>query len=144
MKRITLIAAMVLIAVATFTRCNTPNQKLENAKENVDQAKEDLGKAKLEYLAEIENFRKETAERMVSNEQRIAELKADIAKEKYETRVLNEKKVAELEKKNRDMKKRMDEFSEDGMDNWTSFKTEFNHDMEELGNALKDFFTHNE
>lgn len=135
---------MVLIAVATFTRCNTPTQKLENAKENVDQAKDDLGKAKLEYIVEIENFRKETAERMVSNEQRIAELKADIAKEKYETRVLNEKKIAELEKKNRDMRKRMDEFSEDGMDNWTSFKTEFNHDMEELGNALKDFFTHNE
>lgn len=140
-----ILSFVVLVFAVSFTfyGCNSPAQKVENAKENVDQAKEDLDKANREYLAEIESLRTETAERMAINEQIIAGLKLKIAKEKLDNKVLYNKKIDELEKKNRDMKKRMDEFSEDGMDNWASFKAEFNHDMDELGRALKDFFTDN-
>jgi glutamate synthase domain-containing protein 2 len=144
MKRIILsIVALVFAVSVAFYGCNSPAQKVENAKDNVDQAKEDLDKANREYQAEIENFRKETAERMAINEQLIAALKVKIANEKYENKVLYNKKIEELEKKNRDMKKRADEFQDNGQDKWVSFKTEFNHDMDELGRALKDFFTDN-
>ncbi|MFN0047523.1 MAG: hypothetical protein ACKVOU_00200 [Cytophagales bacterium] len=41
------------------------------------------------------------------------------------------------------MKKKMDDYKEDGKENWEKFKTEFNHDMDEIGNAFKDLTVKN-
>lgn len=142
MKTIKLsMVALALLASVTFFGCNTSSQKVENAKDNVDQAKEDLDKANQEYLAEVENYKKESAEITLTNEQKIEALKAKIAHEKYENRLLLEKKLAEIERKNKEMKKRLDDFKDKGKENWDSFKAEFNHDMAELGKALNGFFT---
>ena len=64
---------------------------------------------------------------------------AKIAKEKKEMREAHEKAVKELEEKNESMKTKMKDYKEEGKDKWESFKREFNHDMDELGRALKDF-----
>ena len=48
-----------------------------------------------------------------------------------------------LEVKNSDMRMRMDNYKEDGKDNWETFKTEFSHDMDELGKAFKDLTVKN-
>ncbi|MBA3707137.1 MAG: hypothetical protein H0W84_14905 [Bacteroidetes bacterium] len=55
-----------------------------------------------------------------------------------------DKRINELEQKNKDLKKRMADYNEqDGKSNWQLFKTEFTHDMDELGNALKDLTVRN-
>jgi hypothetical protein len=41
------------------------------------------------------------------------------------------------------MRKRLDEFRENGKENWISFRTKFNHDMEKMGNAFHDFWVRN-
>lgn len=41
------------------------------------------------------------------------------------------------------MKKKMDDYNMDGKENWEKFKTEFNHDMDELGQAFKDLTVNN-
>lgn len=141
MKRsILIIAALAFVSVATFTGCNTPAQKVENAEENVEQANEALAKAKQEYLADLESFRKENATQALSNELKIAELKTRIANEKQATRAANNKRISELEQKNLELKNKMAEYNEDGQENWKSFKTEFSRDMDELGQALTNFF----
>ena len=139
-KSILIIAAFAFIAAATFTGCNSPAQKVENAEENVEKANEALAKAKQEYLADLESFRKQNAAKTVSNEQMIADLKTRVAKEKEATRVAYLKRISELEQKNLEMKNKMAEYNEDGQENWQSFKTEFNRDMDELGRALTNFF----
>lgn len=139
-KSILIVAALVFAGVATFTGCNTPAQKVENAEENVQKANEELAKAKQEYLADLESFRKDNAARTLSNEQMIAELKARVAKEKEATRTAYLKRISELEQKNLEMKNKMAEYNEDGQENWKSFKTEFNRDMDNLGQSLANFF----
>jgi hypothetical protein len=52
-----------------------------------------------------------------------------------------EKRVAILEQKNRDMRKSLDEFREDGKEKWQAFKVRFDHGMDEMGTAFKDFWT---
>jgi len=52
-------------------------------------------------------------------------------------------KVDELEQKNSDLKKQMDDYKAEGKEKWEKFKTEFGHDMDELGNAFKDFTVKN-
>lgn len=50
-----------------------------------------------------------------------------------------EEKIDALNKKNSDMKMKLDDFKFDNRTKWESFKSEFNKDMSELGTAIKDF-----
>ncbi len=41
------------------------------------------------------------------------------------------------------MKKKMENYKEEGKDKWEIFKAEFSHDMDELGKAFKDLTVKN-
>jgi chromosome segregation ATPase len=142
-KSILAFAACTFITGAIFTSCNTPAKKVENAQGNVIEANKDLDQANKEYLADIENYRKETANRIAANDQTIVELKAKIEHQKKAVRAEYRKKIAELEQKNSEMKKKMESYKEEGKDKWEVFKAEFNHDMDELGKAFKDLTVKN-
>ena len=138
MKRSILnITASVFVACFALTSCGTPAEKLENAENNATEANKDLNEAHEEYMASIETYRKETAEKCEANEKSIADFNARIENEKSEAKADYKKKVAELEQKNSDMKKKMADYKAAGKENWENFKTEFTHDMDELGKAFK-------
>ncbi|MBK7373932.1 MAG: hypothetical protein IPJ09_21445 [Saprospiraceae bacterium] len=139
------ILALVItcIAAATFSGCDSPSQKVDNAKDNVTVAKENLIQAQEDYKTEVVNFKNETNEKLTANEKAFADFKIQMETAKKDVKATYEKQIAALEQKNSDMKKRMNEYSEDGKDNWQSFKREFDHDMDELGQSLKDFTVNN-
>ena len=90
-----------------FTSCDTPADKVENAENKVISAEEDLADARQDYqiyLADIELFRKESAEKIAANNRQIAEYKSNVAGNRSEAEIENSKKVGELEKKNIDLK----------------------------------------
>jgi len=142
-KSILLFSALALMAAATLTSCNTPAKKVEEAQKDVNEANQDLAKANEEYLADIESYRKETDEKIAANDRSIAEFNSRIKEQKREAAADYKLKIAKLEQKNSDMKKHMDEYKAEGKEKWTKFKTEFNHDMEELGKAFKDLTVKN-
>ena len=142
-KSILALAACALISGAMFTGCNTPAAKVANAQDNVVQANHDLEKANQEYRADIENYRKAESERIAANDRSIADLKASMEKSKKAAKADYKKKVALLEEKNADMKRKLADYKEDGKDKWATFKTEFSHDMDELGQAFKDLTVKN-
>lgn len=137
------LAAAAFITGSILTGCNTPVEKVENAQNNVIEANKDLDKANEEYLADITNYRKETADKIAANEKSIAGFKARAAHEKKDTKADYKKKIAELEQKDSDMKKRMDDYKVEGKEKWELFKAEFSHDMDELGKAFKDLTVKN-
>lgn len=142
-KRILTIAtAAILITGAVFTSCNTPTENLEDAKANVEDAKDDLIDANQEYIKDMENFKTETDKTIETNILSIAAFKSRIEIEKKEAKAEYIKKIDELEKKNTDIKKRIDDYNAAGKENWENFKAEFNHDMENLGQAFYDL-SHN-
>lgn len=71
-------------------------------------------------------------------------MRTKMAEGKKENIAENEKLLAELCKKKIELKKQLDQSNDEENDKWKSFVREFNHDMDELGNALKDFTTDNE
>jgi len=142
-KSILAMAAFTCIAGAIVTSCNTSADRVENAQENVIQANKDLDQANQEYLADIENYRVETASRIAANEQAIADFNAGLEHERKAVRAEHKRKIAELEQKNREMKMKMDNYKEEGKENWEKFKTEFSHDMDELGKAFKNLTVKN-
>src|SRR5690606_28025578 len=98
-----------------------------------------LDQAKAEYADEYNKFKLESDQKISANEMRIIELKANAKDMKKEAKIEYEKAVADLEAKNNAMKAKIEKVKDEETSDWESFKKEFNHDMDELGEALKDF-----
>jgi len=140
-----------VFAGSIFTGCDSPAQNAQEAKANVQDAKQDLKEAqrdaeiaaqKAVNAEEWKTFRTETDAIIKENENRIAELKADMKKLGNKVDAAYSEKVAQLEQKNRDMRTRMDTY-EKSQNGWDAFKREFNHDMDALGVAFKDLTVNN-
>lgn len=140
-KIIFILTGFVLATGIFFTACNTPAQNVEKAKEDVDAANKNLEAANEAYLADVENYRKETAEKIAANDRSIAEFNTRIENEKADAKADYKRKIMELEQKNTDMKKTMNDYKAEGKEQWENFKNDFNRNMDELGNALEDLTT---
>lgn len=144
-SRSTVVALALALAVpsAYFIGCDTkpqvsPGTEEEMARADLNAAEDNLESAKEDYDRELENFRQQMAERSAANEQAIASLKEVTARQKEEARAAYREKVAQLELKNTEMKVRLNEYKGEGNEKWARFKAEFNHDMDELGRAIRD------
>lgn len=142
-KSFLILAVSACISAVALVSCTSSAEKVENAQEEVKDANADLAKANQEYLSDVDAYRKETANRIAANDKTIAELKAKTALEKKEAREEYNKKIAALEEKNTNMKKKMEDYQPTNKEKWESFKSEFSHDMDELGNSFKDLTINN-
>jgi hypothetical protein len=145
MKKVMDIMALALLISGIFlTGCQSSATKVENANEKVNNAKDEVVIAQQELdqaiKDSIQQFKKESAEKIIVYEQNIAEFKVRIAKENKEARARDERKLAELEQQNRIMKQQLAEFNEERRDQWVSFRDKFNRDMEKQGRAFRDFW----
>lgn len=129
--------ALVLCTSAiVFAGCQSSADKVENAQEAVTDANKDLDKANAEYLADIKNYRELTALQIEKNNLEIAKFKLQVEGEKKEARAEYYKNIDALEEKNNAYKKKLDMYQSDNKTNWEIFKSEFSHDMNELGTAI--------
>jgi nitrate/nitrite-specific signal transduction histidine kinase len=134
-----LIAAWLVFAGAMQTSCTSASEKVEQSAENVNDANVKLEEEKKQLLEDMETYKKEKEAEIAANEQSIQEFNTRIANQKTEARIEYKKTIDELNRKNSDLKKRIADFKTDSKSNWDSFKTEFGRDMDELGNAFKEF-----
>ena len=148
---ITLAVTSMLVAGSVFTSCKSPAQKEDAAEAKVEDAQQDLNAAqdkadaatlKVATAEEWTAFKNESEIKIRDNEIRIAELKAKMKKPGKVFDSMYEKRIDTLEQQNRDLRIRMDTYEKSQSD-WETFKAEFNHDMDELGKALKDLTVDN-
>jgi len=153
MKKVILtLAAIAFMAVTIATSYGQePDKKSEKARENLKEAKsdvvdakKDLKEAQKDSVSEYQKFKKESDLQIKDNDKSIADLKVKSAKIDAKNKAKYQKKVGEFEKENTKLKNDLADYKEGDENKWTSFKNGFNHDMNELGKALKDFAVKNE
>ena len=132
-----------LILAAISTGCNSPATKVENAKQDLKEAKAELSQDQKDSIADYAAFKKESEERIAGNEKAIAAFKERMQNDKKQIQKADQKMIDELEQRNIEMRKKMEEYKVEGKDNWEAFKKEFNHDMDELGESLKNLTVKN-
>jgi hypothetical protein len=143
-KRFFVFAVIGFMAGTLLTGCEkTLKQKVEGAKENLGEAKQELKDAQAEYLAEWEIFKSESEQKIVANEKSIDAFKEKMEKAGSTAKAKYNKEVAVLEQKNRDLKKRLDEYKDEGKSKWEEFKTNFKKDMDAIGKTMQDLFKDN-
>jgi hypothetical protein len=108
----------------------TPEQKVENAK--------------TEYLAEWQTFKRDSEQKIDANEKRIDAFKEKIKEAGPKDKAKYNKEVEVLEEKNHDLKKKLEDYKDEGPSKWEEFKMNFNHDMDRIGKTMKDLFKDND
>lgn len=150
-KTIITLAAAMLLAVSAFVSCKSPAQKEDAARNEVQDAQQNLDEAKTDADAESQKvatteewlvFKSDAELKIKSNEDRIAVLTVKMNRPGEILDPLYKKRIQTLEQQNRDLKTRLVVYEKEQSD-WSTFKREFNHDMDELGNALKDLTVDN-
>ncbi len=131
--------------------CQTSSQKVDDAKENVAEAKEELKEVVKDANAEMAKtaneeewrlFKNETELKIKDTENQIADLKVKMKSSGKTMDAVYTKQIENLEQKIASLKERVNGYEKTQSD-WASFKREFNHDMDELGQALKDLTVNN-
>lgn len=141
MKILTMVLTGVLYGTNLISASPLSEKTTRNGKELLLPMQDTKNKTQSD---EYKKYRAEQEKRITENEKKIAELRSKKDKVKKEKLMKYESKIDELEKKNKDLKKRiMTNYKDQGKEKWESFKNEFNHDMDELGQSLKDLFKDN-
>jgi ABC-type Na+ efflux pump permease subunit len=127
-----------VVAMVGMSATAQESKKTADARKEVASAKKDLKEAKIDSAVDFQKFKKEAEIKIRENQEKIAELKAKKSNDSREIKAKYDKKVLALEKKNNELKNKIKKADDTKTTMWTSFKREFNHDMDELGHAFKD------
>ena len=139
MKKIFIPIAIACLASGTiFTGCESSSQKYADATQDVTDAQVKLIKAKAEADADYEKSKAEWAAQIEKNDKALADYKAGIAKEKEEKRKTDNEKLADLEKRNDDLKAKLNGYQPDTT-KWEDFKTSFNKGAQDFDNDMTAF-----
>lgn len=147
----TIFLTATLVAASIFSGCKSPDQKVETAKDKVEDAKEELktevndANAEATKKANAEEwkvFKADAVLKIKENDAKIADLKIKLKKPGKMLDPIYERRIATLEQKNKDLQIKLDNYEAKQSD-WEAFKQEFNHDMDEFGQAFKDLTVDN-
>ncbi len=141
---IAILVTSIMVTTTVFTSCKPATKDEVEATEKVKEANTELIEAKKQATAaEWEAFKKSGDSVIDINEARIAELKLKMKATGNSMDAKYKENIAALEEKNKALKVKMKDYKNDANADWKEFKTEFNHDMDELGSALKDLTVNN-
>ena len=138
------LTAAVFLIGTMFSGCqSTTTSKVEDAERSVDEAQVnlenaqgELTEARKEYYEDYLVFKKEYNEKIRQNDLAIAELKSMITKSSEQNKPIFERELAVLEKKNRDLKLKLENYNGSSKANWEQFKLEFKDSMNDLGQSI--------
>lgn len=143
-KSIIILAALAFVATGLFSGCTSSEtkiskaeQELQDAKNNLALEKRDAANEKIEDARNWEKFKKESTAHIISNDKEIAELKSNLSSSGRLTEVFYQEQIISLEKRNTELRLRMETFDADKND-WEAFKREFGIDLDNLAVALQD------
>jgi TolA-binding protein len=141
-KSIFTLAALSLFMTGTiFTSCNSAAQKEENT--TTTEQQEAINDEQVVATAEEwQEFKTDAEAKIKRNEIRIEELTVQMNKPGQVFDDLYKNRILELEQQNKKLQDRIDAYDKSHTD-WEKFKREFNHDMDELGDALKNITVNN-
>ena len=141
----------MLFAGTLITGCKSNSEKEADATEDVQEAKEDLNNVKEDVKedqmtkandAEWQVYKSDANMTIVANEKRIEELTTAMNKPGKTFDAAYKSNIESLKNKNAALKTKIADY-ENNQTDWASFKREFDSDMTELGNSLKDLTVNN-
>jgi predicted RecB family endonuclease len=139
-----LLASVVGFAVVSCN--NSPKEKeedLNTAKTEVIDAKADLAQAKYDSIKDYITYKESITKKLVENEKVIAELKSKINSSDKATNDLYWQQLDKLEKRNAELKHKIEDYKQGPQQKWELFKVEFNKNIDDLGKSISNMAERN-
>ncbi|MGL2994476.1 hypothetical protein [Flavobacterium sp. TSSA_36] len=131
---------LILVLMGTiFTSCKTAQQKENAAKNNIAEAKQDLADTKANNAAEWKSYKASAQIKIADNKKQIGVLKDKMNQPGNTFDGMYRNRIEKLEAKNMDLEKKLIGYDGNATQ-WETFKGNFNRDMDEIGNNIKDLF----
>lgn len=141
-----MLTATGYLAVTMLTNCDSSGidgGKAIEANGDALSARQDWILAQRDSVADCYNFKTESADRVLKNSQIIADFKVRIMTGEKAMKARYQKRLAALEKKNNNMRNKLQQYSENGTSDCEIFKREWNDNMSGLVKALHDMTENN-
>jgi hypothetical protein len=133
------IAATVCLAVL-LTACQSPDEKVVEAKEKVTNATQDLKEATREVRAQWQEnwltFKRDNDKDIAANERRIIELRKEVTNANTRYRATYTARIDELERGNNELRDRVNNCRDEGDERWKTFKRDTQRTMDTLKSTL--------
>ena len=140
-NNIVTLAAIGLMAGMVLMGCQkTGKTGNQNSTGSIGEAKPD---SQATYSEMWQQFKSKSEQQIQDNENRIAAFKAKMEKSGTKMKAKYNKEIAGLEKANRGMQKKLEDYKNDGKSSWEQFKRGFNNEMDKLGKAVKELTSDN-
>ena len=144
MKKSTLRLSTFFVLISpAFLGCDNLTENVKNIHEDTIEEDKDLNHANQIYMADIENYRKETGKTIDSNDQMIIDYKAKIDAKKEKCKYDYRQSIFKLELQNSYLKMKLDEYEPEGKENWEIFKAEYTSQLVELNKYFTGFANRN-
>jgi hypothetical protein len=133
------LAATVFLAISMFTNCESSANdggQAAAAEAAVVSAKQDWVEAQRDSVADYQKFEAESKSRVIKNSHIIADFKVRIMTGEKAMKYRYQRRLNALEKQNNDLRKRLEQYTETGAEQWEIFKRDWDRDMGKLVKSL--------
>jgi len=145
--RIILNLFLAILVSISISSCNkSPKSKqvdLNEAKQEVEIAKEDLDKATTDSVYAFNNYKSSIQIKLVENEKVITDLKAKIEDKDRKTQTLYYRQLENLQIKNTELKLKIENYKQGPTQKWELFKVDFNNELDDLGKSISTIANNN-
>lgn len=130
-----------------MTSCNnSPTAKEEDVKEatqDLIDAEADLDQAEYDSISDFNTFKESIQLKLVENQKVIDDLKLKITSKGKVERDIDEVEINKLEKRNTDLRLKIENYEQGPSQKWELFKVDFNNELDDLGKSISEMADRN-
>ncbi|WP_133607162.1 hypothetical protein [Flavobacterium cheniae] len=130
-----------------MTSCNnSPTAKEEDVKEatqDLIDAEADLNQAEYDSISDFNTFKESIQLKLVENQKVIDDLKLKITSKGKVERDIDEVEINKLEKRNTDLRLKIENYEQGPAQKWELFKVDFNNELDDLGKSISEMADRN-
>jgi len=135
-KSILFQATGIIVFIIVLISCKKTTSGIDDA-ENIRITDEGMSISEAQYLSELSNYRFEVVEVFEANDTLMRRFKESLDKESKSGNPYYKNQIVELDQKEREMKKRMEDYHPKGKADWELFKEQFTYDLDSLHREYK-------
>ncbi|WP_288983338.1 hypothetical protein [uncultured Flavobacterium sp.] len=121
----------------------TKEEDLKEATEDMVNAQADLEQSELDSINDFNKYKESIQLKLAENQKIIGDLKLKINSKSKAARDVDEVEINELEKRNTDLKLKIENYEQGPEQKWALFKVDFNNEMDDLGKSISNMAERN-
>lgn len=143
LKIVTLSSIIGFILIGCNNSPTAKEEDLKQAKEELVNAKADLEQSELDSINDFNKYKESIQLKLAENQKVIGDLKLKINSKSKAAKDIDEVEINKLEKRNTDLKLKLENYEYGPEQKWALFKVDFNNEMDDLGKSISNMAERN-